>query len=368
MQKRASQVLVGDLLVQSELVSLSQLADAMPVALKTGVPVGRVLIASSFLSEESFRQALGLQSLVRDQLITEEIAIAALKLIATENLNLNAALNKLGIKSEYFNSANRLGELLISAGAIDEKALETGLSVSFTTGLQLARVLALRGFVNERVAFVALIAQSLLRDHKLTREQAVDCIKEIMSGSEGGSKQSTPDNGLISSALTARKIRPIRLGELLLLSGMVSQKALLSALDRGISEEIPLGRMLIRMNLLTDVELNQALILQEMVTNGTIAPQDASQALAKVKATEISLSQALQQTDQQKTVGADITFEEFLSACGFLPGAKPAGASAAYDYLQSKRLSDEQCTLVLQLQASSKKKEDLETVLKSYNW
>ncbi len=359
--------MVGDLLVQSELVSLPQLADAMPVALKTGVPVGRVLIASGFLTEENFRQALSLQSLVRDQLITEDIATAALKLIACEGINLNAAMKKLGIDSEYFNSANRLGELLLSAAAIDETVLETGLSVSYTTGLQLARVLALRGFVKERVAFVALIAQSLLRDHKLSRQQAVDCIKKTMSGRENGVKLPA-DNGLISSALTAHKIKPIRLGELLLLSGMVSQKALLSALDKGVSEEVPLGRMLIRMNLLTDVELNQALILQEMVTNGTITPQDASQILAKVKVADISLSKALLHIDKQKGESAEVSFDDFLSICGFIVGSKPSGATLVYGYFKSKRLSEEQCTLILQMQSNEKKKEDLEKVLKSFNW
>lgn len=358
--------MVGDLLVQAELVTLPQLADAMPVALKTGVPVGRVLIASSFLTEEHFRQALSLQSLVRDQLITEEVATAALKLIAKDGLSLNAAMQKLGIDSEYFNAANRLGELLLSAAAIDQSALETGLSVSYTTGLQLARVLALRGFVKERVAFVALIAQALLRDHKLSRVQAIDCIKQTMSASQNGGKPG--DSGLISSALTARRVRPIRLGELLLLSGMVSQKALLSALDKGVSEEVPLGRMLIRLNLLTDVELNQALILQEMVTNGTIAPQDASQVLTKVKEADISLSKALLQNDQQKNDSSDLSFEDFLSACGFPAGANPSGAKLAYDYLKSKRLNEEQCTLILQMAENSKKKEDLEKVLKSYNW
>ena len=371
MQKRASQVLVGDLLVQSELVTLPQLADAMPVALKTGVPVGRVLIASSFLSEDNFRQALGLQSLVRDQLITEDAAIGALKLIATENLTLNDALKRLGIDSEYFNSTNRLGELLISAGAIDASNLETGLSVSFTTGLQLARVLALRGFISEKVAFVALITQSLLRDHKLTREQAVDCIRALMTGANSDVKPLSSEKSLISSALTVRKTRPVRLGELLLLSGMVSQKALLSALDKGISEEVPLGRMLIRMNLLTDVELNQALILQEMVTSGTVSPQDASQALSKIKATDVSLSKALLQTDQQKSGEKESSFEDFLLTCGFAPGAKPKDSTAAMDtfaYFKSKRLTDEQCSLVLQLQENSKKKEDLNEVLKTFQW
>jgi hypothetical protein len=372
MQKRASQVLVGDLLVNSELVSLTQLADAMPVALKTGVPVGRVLIASGFLSEEIFRQVLSVQSLVRDRLISEVKATEALKLIKAESLDLNSALKKLGIESEYFNSANRLGEILISAGAIDSNTLDEALTSSYTTGLQLARVLSLRGFVREQIAFVSLIGQSLVRDFRLTRDQAVAGIKAV--NSVPGSQR----NGiLINSSLTARKANSMRLGELLLLSGMVDQVQLLSALDKGIAEEQPLGRILVRMEALSEVELNQALTLQDMINNGSINASDATYVLSRVKASGVSLSKALSQEDQAKNDSKTITYDQFLVASGLASSADDRDPfdeefttfiKATFDQLLKKRLNDEQCAYLVQLESVKQKKEDLEEVLKSLNW
>ena len=75
MVKRSSKILVGDLLVKSELVTLAQFADAMPVSLKTGLPVGRVLIASGFLDEEKFKQVLTVQSLIRDHLLSGDAGV-----------------------------------------------------------------------------------------------------------------------------------------------------------------------------------------------------------------------------------------------------------------------------------------------------
>ncbi len=398
MQKRASQILVGDLLVKSELVSLPQLADAMPVALKTGVPVGRVLIASAFLSEEKFKQALSLQSLVRDHLISEEDAVAALKLVASDSIDLNAALKKLGIESEFFDHANKLGEILISAGAIDKAVLEQALNASYTTGLQLARVLALRGLVREQTAFVALVSQSLLRDQLLTREQALNAIQTVMAAKSDNGKSASNRGVLIAATMTARKSSSMRLGELLLLSGLVIQSDLLSALDKGISEEVPLGRMLVRMKLLSDVELNQALTLHDMISKGTVAAQDAIYVLARVKASAVSLSKALSQAEQYKNETAQVlSFAEFLLACGLLSEAvlndckkeaiekeKPlddlveasmlfehsftAFAKQTYFYFKSKRLNDEQCAFVLQLRLAGKKNEDLDEVLITFKW
>ncbi|HND08493.1 MAG TPA: hypothetical protein PL012_22610, partial [Candidatus Obscuribacter sp.] len=179
MTKRSSKILVGDLLVKSELVTLAQFADAMPVSLKTGLPVGRVLIASGFLDEEKFKQVLTVQSLIRDHLLSGEAGVEALKLIARDGCSLTQALSNLGETCDYFDSTNRLGEILAEAGIVDEAVLEDTLAVSITTGLPLARVLAMRGNIAEAVAYMALCAQCLIRDGKLDRETAIKAIKLV---------------------------------------------------------------------------------------------------------------------------------------------------------------------------------------------
>ncbi|MBS1994453.1 MAG: hypothetical protein JSS86_12095 [Cyanobacteria bacterium SZAS LIN-2] len=402
MSKRASKVLVGDLLVKSELVSLAQFADAMPVALKTGLPVGRVLIASGFLPEDSFRQVLTLQSLIRDRLITEEVAIEALKLIAKEKIDLDQALKKLGHEGEFFEVTNRLGQLLIDSGAITASQRDEALAVSMASGLPLARVLSLRGYVNEHISFLALIAQALMRDNRIQRAKAIELLKIV----QGYLKQGASDHNFRGTlAFGVKRTNTIRLGELLLLSGMVPEADLVAAVEKGLSDEEPLGQVLIRVGLVDDVGLSQALTVQEMVNNGILSAHDATYVLERVKSQGVSVSKAIVEQEKDKVKGgkqkeqAKVELDQILACCGLISekdtervrqalgkdsaavdavlselGVKADVAHAASECLSlvnSQKLSEEEATFVLfilALCAASGEPKSLESILKELGW
>ena len=403
MSKRASKVLVGDLLVKSELVSLAQFADAMPVALKTGLPVGRVLIASGFLPEDSFRQVLTLQSLIRDRLITEEVAIEALKLIGKENIDLDQALKKLGQEGEFFEFTNRLGQLLIDSGAITATQRDEALGVSMASGLPLARVLSLRGYVNEHIAFLALIAQSLTRDNRIKREKAVELLKIV----QGYLKQGSSDHNFRGTlAFGVKRTNTIRLGELLLLSGMVPEDDLVAAVEKGLSDEEPLGQVLIRVGLVDDIGLSQALTVQEMVNNGILSAHDATYVLERVKSQGVSVSKAIveQEKDKVKNHGKGkdqpkVELDQILACCGLISekdtevvrqalakdggsvdgvlaelGVKAEVINAAAQCLvlvNNQKLSEEEATFLLfimALCAASGEPKTLDSILKELGW
>jgi hypothetical protein len=170
MSKRSTPVLIGDLLVKSELVSLGQFADAMPISLKTGLPVGRVLVGSGFLTEPEFKAAVTAQSLVRENLLPMEMAINSLRLARQQRLTFDEALRQIGWRSEYYEATNRLGDLIVDAGCMKASDLEGALDACFTSGLPLGRVLVLRGVCNEMLTYAALTAQVLLREGNITRE------------------------------------------------------------------------------------------------------------------------------------------------------------------------------------------------------
>lgn len=393
MSKRSSKILVGDLLVKSELVTLGQFADAMPVSLKTGLPVGRVLIASGFLQEGIFKQVLAVQSLIRDQLVSDEAGIAALKLMHTENLSMEAALVKCGASCDFVESANRLGTLLVDAQVVDRDSLEQCLAVSLNTGLPLARVLVMRGYLADQVAYIALCAQSLVRDGKLERQRALPAIKLIFDN-----LTTLSEMGIMSrpGAISIRKAKSMRLGELLLLSGMVDDHALISAVEEGLTDEQPLGKVLTRVGLISEIELGQALALQEMVNNRTLAPEEATSVLSSVKESGLTLSKALSQSDKARDNQEGDTLLGFLHFLGIAQHADLAaikqrmdrdGVSltraiqdahlvhaaiekpvlACYKLHQDGRLDEEQCAFAIQSMTVSKKS-DLEQFLKDYSW
>ncbi len=397
MVKRASKILVGDLLVKSEMVTLSQFADAMPVSLKTGLPVGRVLIASGFLSEGKFKTVLTVQSLIRDHLLSGDTAIEALRLVATEEVELAQALDQLGESCDYFVATNRLGEILVDAQVISREMLDETLGVSLMTGLPLARVLAMRGYLDEPVAFIALSSQSLLRDGKLDRDSVIAAIKLVAQNVEKLAQLKVNPHPW---AISLRKANSLRLGELLLLSGMVQDSQLVEAVDEGMTDEQPLGKVLTRVGLITESQLGQALAIQEMVNNRTLSPDDATFVLSSVKNSNMSLSKALLETEKLKSDRPDANnvanLDAFLLFLGLTDKAELAtlknevaksgtplreivlaahildpllekAVLDCYDLYQEGRLEDDQCAFAIHVLAASGQG-DLPELLKQLNW
>ncbi len=394
MTKRSSKILVGDLLVKSELVTLAQFADAMPVSLKTGLPVGRVLIASGFLDEEKFKQVLTVQSLIRDHLLSGEAGVEALKLIGRDGCSLTQALSNLGETCDYFDSTNRLGEILAEAGIVDEAVLEDTLSVSVTTGLPLARVLAMRGNIAEAVAYMALCSQCLIRDGKLDRETAIKAIKLVNENLE-----KLHSLGIKSrpGAISLRKANSLRLGELLLLSGMVDDKDIIAAVEEGLTDEQPLGKVLTRVGIISEVELGQALAIQEMINNRTLNPDDATYVLSSVKGSGMSLSKAISQTDKLKDGEEELaSIDVFLAFLGLGVEADYKALKESckqnqrslldcikqekrvdpkieqlvfdcYELYRAGKLDDDQCAFAVHMLAASGQF-DLAALLKRLNW
>ncbi len=312
--KKSPQVLIGDLLVKAELVTLGQFADAMPISLKTGLPVGRVLIGSGYLSEEKFKSAVQAQSLIRDSLLHFDLAIKALRIVAERNITLENALNELGWRSEYYESTNRLGNLLVDSQCATRENVDDALDECFTSGLPLGRILVLRKVISEHVAYAALTAQVLIREKQIDREQAIDGLK-LCARRKATIEETLDPDGM----LRLKRAHVVRLGELLILAGQVQEIDLLSAVEQGLNDGQPIGQILVNANLITETTLDQALTLQQMVTKRSLDPLQAAEILRKIRSTGMSLSQALaNSTPQPTTFGQGIELPEFLRLVGLL--------------------------------------------------
>lgn len=393
MSKRTTPVLIGDLLVKSGLVSLGQFADAMPISLKTGLPVGRVLVGSGFLTEPEFKASVMAQSLVRENLLPIDLAIKALKLAREKRLSFEEALTELGWRSEYYETTNKLGDLLVEAGCIARKDLEEALDACFTSGLPLGRVLVLRGKVNEMLTYAALTAQVLLREGNITREQALDGLRIVAK------RKITLEESLDQQGLANRRGHTIRLGELLMLANLVSEIDLLSAVERGMLDEQPIGQVMVRVGLITEQMLDQALTLQDLVTKAQIKPLDAGEILMKVRKTGISIEKALAELKQrdgsisQKRDSMEVPellraagllghtemiksidfssitgkpVEDVLTSMHLVDVATMAAASRCVQLLKQGEISQEQCVFALQTWIGSRN--SIEEILTRVGW
>jgi signal transduction histidine kinase len=275
--KVSGSVLIGDLLQKANLVTADQVGEALPLSKKTGLPIGRILIEAGAINESILRGAVLAQSLIRDGVLHVELAAQAVGAVGANGESLDSALKRLGWRSEYYQTANKLGNLLLEAGCLSKQQLSQALEVCFASGLPLGRVLVLRKVVPEVVAYAGLSAQVLLREGKIPRTEAVAAVK--LASSMKTTIQGWLEHGGI---LTDGEPKVIRLGELLSLAGIVSELDLLSSVERGLLEEKPIGQVLIGAKVINESTLKRALDLQERVNKKEIGPFEAANLLSVV--------------------------------------------------------------------------------------
>ena len=274
MHKIGSSVTVGDLLKKVGLVSDSQLAQANSISTKTGAPLGSVLVDTGILTLDLSRAALLAQSLVSENVLPAEVAALALKVVFEQGIGFEEALGTLGWRSEYYQVTNWLGQLLYKAGAVSENGIQAAVEASYASGLPLGRVLVLRKVIPESVAYAALTCQVLVRERKITQEQAVDALRTALC-----TRKSIEEALELEGYQQEKQRKSVRLGELLIVAGLVSEIDLLSAVEKGMLDNKPIGQVLLNLNLIDQATLDRALSLQGMINTQALTPFEAATVL-----------------------------------------------------------------------------------------
>jgi hypothetical protein len=318
MTRETSSLRLGDLLTDAGLLKFEDLQEAAHIAKTQSLPVGRVLIMSGYLSERILQCAIKVQSLVKDGLLEYDLALECLQLLSKEPLELDQALQRVGwVKLDNMRS-NKLGELLISASIIDTMQLDLALAQSEYSGLPLGRVLVNFGLVSEELLAAALSAQVFIRDKRITREQAV-------AGLIAAKERAIPlEQSLAEIGTMQLPSKPsIRLGQLLLLAGLIDESNLTNAVELGLVKEQPIGKTLLSLNLVTESVLAKALEAQALVPKG-IDPDQAANILTTAVNKDITIAHAsslllgAQKAGKTEADGWRMPLYQFLQLAGQL--------------------------------------------------
>jgi hypothetical protein len=280
-----SSMKIGTLLGQANLVRPDDLKASVPMAKKMRLPIGRVLVSTGALSDEVLEAALSAQSLIRERLVPAETAIKALKDVKEKGLTFAEALGQYGLRIEHLEFTNRLGQLLVDAEFATSDQRHEALQVALGTGLPLGRVLVFKQILSNASAYAALSAQVLIRANKITREQAIEALKQSNNGSYSF-EQALNDAGF-GSVFGAQKVM---LGQLLVASNLISEIDFLMGLEKSLSEESPLGKVLVELQMLSPLQLERALKLQNKVSENLISVDEAAVFLQQGKVDLPSLS------------------------------------------------------------------------------
>lgn len=273
----------ADLLVDLGVLSADQVAESLQIAAQINLPLARTLILANKVPEDELRVILQIRALLRDGGIDISTAKTVFDLVRHEKLSLSGALDKLGVKSKKANiklSQSRLADLLVEAAIVSRAQVDEALKLGYETGTPVGHMLVASGIVNHSIMARTLELQVMLREGKMSQAQAVELLK-AESLRVLPPEQSAEQRGL-SKQDGSKKVR---LGELLMLSGILTEANMLNVLEIGLTTPKPLGDILIETGQISKELLETALKLQGMISSGLIDIRAAAGALQEMSIT-----------------------------------------------------------------------------------
>jgi hypothetical protein len=313
---RASKVKkIGELLVAAGVLKLDQLGPALQVSKKTGLPLGRVLIMNHQLNERDLASAVQAQTMIRDGILVYEFAVKALNRAFARMAPLDAALQEMGWTPKADMSENEMAHLLLGSQLITEKQLEEAHQKAVETRLPLGRILVLCGALTPSLLAAVLSLLVLMRDLKVTPEQAQDCLRAIKN------QRVSLDDALAEQGFRSKSAKStVRLGELFALAGLLAESDIMVAVELGLAQEVHLGQVLVDQQLVPPHALEAGLELQKLVANGSLEVSKAAEILRSVNARAIPWEQAAMELghtvrDTREETGKAV---EFLKLAGLI--------------------------------------------------
>jgi hypothetical protein len=267
---------LGELIKAMGLVKETQLAATLRRALQVGLPLGRALVMSGYLTEDELSIALEMQALLRADEITLPQGTQAFALASTENISLGEALKRQGVlkAAEVRSLDTKLGTLLLDANRISARQLEEAQKKSIASGSSLGRTLMLAGAIPSPALEKAQELQNMIREGMITYGESVKVLK---SSKEQKPTGQAPDTSEESGE--AIKNKKIRLAELLILSKTVSEHDIADAVEIGFTKRDTLGDILVDMGILSQETLTMAFELQRSISDGDLDPAAAGETL-----------------------------------------------------------------------------------------
>lgn len=319
--------LFGELLVQLGFLSADDLESSIREAVQLSLPLGRSLVLSNKVSEADINLTVALQSMMKIWDLPLAKAKMAVPLARKEGLSIADALARLGWRTRAHNtpSPSSLGGLLMDSGLITKEQLEEAQHEGYASNLPLGRVLILKGVVSHSVLAKVLEVQRMIRDGNLTY---VTGTKELRSHTSPGTKMVPKQK-----SGTYQK-RSIRLGEFLMLAGVLTESDLMNALELGLERKLTVGSALLELGLLTESVLEVALVLQGRILGGDMELPAAVRDLRKAAGlSELPEDEAA--PEQRVVIG------ELLRKCGLVDESQITKAielTARYPSLIGKML------------------------------
>lgn len=171
-----NKVRLGELLVESNVVSSSDLTEAIQVSTRLNIPIGRVLLLSGLVSPLTLEAALEAQPLINEDKETKNDVLKALQEVDSTGASLKKMLPGSDYKSASI-SSDKLAGLLLDSEIVSQGELDQALSTSFEEGVPLGSALVMEGILSPSLFPSIHKIQQDIREGRISKTEAIEQVK-----------------------------------------------------------------------------------------------------------------------------------------------------------------------------------------------
>ena len=263
---------LGELLVESGLVSYEVLAKAVEQSYSTGLPLGRMLVLHETISNELLTLALDLQVRVRDEMMTRQEALTAIRTaagmapITPGSEEAKPAPAPEGPRKKGL----RIGELMVMAGVLTETDVMNALEWGLVNHQTIGKVLISQNLVSQTLLDAALSLQKMVDQENFEAAKASECLARI-HGSGIALEEALAE---IREEKVA-KDGEVTYEKLLMLARVVSEDDLEAAFDISAQSATVIGKILVLTGHMDVPTLQATLPCYQLFSRGLLSQDDA---------------------------------------------------------------------------------------------
>ncbi|MBX9694685.1 MAG: hypothetical protein K2Z81_20020, partial [Cyanobacteria bacterium] len=292
MTGKTTRIRLGDLLKEAEVITSAPILEAVARFEDQGLPLGKVLVVSGYMTEKQLKAALQLQYMVNDGLLAFDSAVEVLITTLKNGDDLKIAFQQLGLHNPQQQGeeaeSNKIGRILIDAEALDATKLNGCLEASQASSLPLGHILCQRGLVSQFLLNKALVVQQMVRSNQVSRQGGIYAL-QVAHAREDLLIRRDINKGFKKRPL---KTTPL-FGELLVATGICTERQIRDALYKSIQSNTTIGAAAVKLKCISKDMIDSVVSLQEMMDNNMIDLETAKKALSRVKQRRILLVKAL---------------------------------------------------------------------------
>lgn len=289
---------VGSLFVAAGLVNPQALSEALAASRQEKILIGEVLLDRGLVGQDELKAALDLQQLIRDGNISLELAGRALKKVRHEQSSVHRALSDSGWRLASAHEGCSMSRLLMRAELVSKQQLEQAKVTSEQTGIPVGRALVLNGALTPSLLNATLSCLVMIRDGHLNENRAANVLRVCH-------KNRQPFEEVMAAPETHR----MRIGDLLRLSGILSDSDASTALEMALSGEKLTGSVLLEHGYVSQQVLDAALKIQEMLDGGILTLAQGPEIVRQVFVTGVPVTSFINAMEKVRTGAFSLLLE-----------------------------------------------------------